>query len=108
LTSSQKKLLDVGQDAAASSARFDEELEIHIEDCHWQYRTAYERFQMHGNPNDRDEALLHLHRMNAAILARSPAAQAARWAEIQQSIDDGVGYFAFRGEQDRVAMEARG
>jgi hypothetical protein len=105
LTASQKKLLDVGQDAAASSARFDEELEIHIEDCHWQYRTAYERFQMHGNPNDRDEALLHLHRMNAAILARSPAAQAARWAEIDRSIDERFDYFGMRGREDRAAME---
>lgn len=48
------------------------EHEIHIEDCHHQYRIAYERHELHGNPHDRDEALLHLHRMNQAILARSP------------------------------------
>lgn len=79
----------------------DDELEIHIEDCHWQYRTAYERFQMHGSPHDRDEALLHLHRMNTAILARSPAARAAIRAEYERSLDDSVGFF---GSPASVAM----
>lgn len=72
----------------------DEELELHIEDCQWQYLTAYERFQMHGNPHDRDEALLHLHRMNEAILARSPAVKAARHAQFEQDLQEQVAYFA--------------
>jgi hypothetical protein len=71
----------------------EEELELHIEDAHYQYRIAYERFELHGNPNDRDEALLHLHRMNAALMARSPAVQAARHAEFEQRISEGVDYF---------------
>lgn len=71
----------------------DAEQEIHIEDAHWQYRTAYERFEMHGCPCDRDEALQHLHRMNAAILARSPAVQAQRHAELEQRITDGCDFF---------------
>ena len=69
------------------------ELESHIEDAHWQYRTAYERFQLHGNPCDRDEALQHLHRMNTAILARSAAVQAARHAEFEDRISQGVDFF---------------
>jgi len=69
------------------------ELELHIEDAQQQYLWAYERFQDHGNHHDRDEALLHLHRMNQAILARSPAVQAARHAAFERTVDEGVGYF---------------
>jgi hypothetical protein len=71
----------------------DHELELHIEDAHHQYRIAYERFELHGCPHDRDEALLHLHRMNEAIVARSPAVLAARHAEFEQRISEGVDYF---------------
>lgn len=71
----------------------DHELELHIEDCHYQYRTAYERFQLWGNPHDRDEALLHLHRMNMAILMRSPAVLAARHAAFERRVSEGVDYF---------------
>lgn len=71
----------------------DDELELHIEDAHYQYRTAYERFELHGCPHDRDEALLHLHRMNAALLARSPEALAARHAAFEQRISQGVDFF---------------
>lgn len=69
------------------------ELETHIADCERLWRAAYQRFQDHGNPHDRDEALLHLHRQNEAILARSPAVQAARHAAFERTVDEGVGYF---------------
>ena len=71
----------------------DVELEIHIEDTQQQYLWAYERFQEHGNPHDRDEALLHLHRMNQAILARSPAVQAARHAQFEREMLERDAYF---------------
>lgn len=74
-------------------ADLDDELEQHIDDSHWLYRTAYERFQLYGNPHDRDEALLHLHRMNKAILARSEAVQAQRHAAFEQRITEGVDFF---------------
>lgn len=63
------------------------ELEAHIRDCEWQWQRAYDRFQAHGCPHDRDEALLHLHRMNRAILARSPAVQAERHAAFERAIN---------------------
>lgn len=72
---------------------FEDELEFHIEDSQWLYLTAYERFQLYGLPHDRDEALLHLHRMNLAILARSPAVQAARHAEFERLVCEQVSYF---------------
>jgi len=71
----------------------DEELEQHIRDCEWQWQRAYARFQAHQCPHDRDEALLHLHRMNVAILARSPAVQAARHAAFERAITEQCAYF---------------
>lgn len=62
------------------------ELEIHIEDCAYLWRMAYERFLQFGSPHDRDEALLHLHRMNEAILARSPEVQEARHAAFERQL----------------------
>lgn len=64
----------------------DQELEIHIEDCAHLWRMAYERFLLYGNPHDRDEALLHLHRMNEALMSRSPAVQAARHAAFERQV----------------------
>lgn len=83
----------------------DDELEIHIEDAEHQYLMAYERFQLHGNPHDRDEALLHLHRMNAAILARSPGLQALRHAAFERALQ--VDFFGAMGERDRAFREDR-
>jgi hypothetical protein len=89
----------VDEAAGAALAKFapaglaDEELEQHIDDLAWSWRVAYDRYQRYGLPADRDEALLLLHIHNQAVLSRSPVAQAARWAEIDRSIDEGVGYF---------------
>lgn len=84
----------------------DQEREIHIEDCAHQWRMAYERFQMHGNPHDRDEALQHLHRMNEAIRGRSAAVQAQRHQEFEQRLADGLDYFAAAGQRDRERLAA--
>jgi hypothetical protein len=83
----------------------DDELEQHIDDLAWGWRTAYARFQEHDIPADRDEALMLLHLHNQAVLSRSPAAQAARWAEIERAIDESSNYFGMRGGEDRAAME---
>ncbi len=71
----------------------DFELEVHIEDSQHLYLMAYERFQMHRNPHDREEAMQHLHRMNTAILARSPAEQARRHAEFERDLTERFAYF---------------
>ena len=71
----------------------DHELEEHIRDCEWQWQRAYARFQAHGCPHDRDEALQHLHRMNQAILARSPAVQAERHAAFERTVTERFAYF---------------
>jgi hypothetical protein len=122
VTALQKKPLDVGQRLAGQSARLDEparaalaqfprgelpdeELEQHIDDLAWSWRTAYDRFQTHGVRADREEALMLLRLHNRAVLARSPAAQAARWAEIEEAIDNGVGFFDARGREARAAMD---
>ena len=95
------------QPSPTQRVSLDDELELHIEDCEHQYLIAYERFRLWGNPHDRDEALLHLHRMNEAILSRSPTVQAARHAEFERRLDEGVDYFSVAGARDRAAMEGR-
>jgi hypothetical protein len=95
----------VGAALHAAPELSDDELEIHIEDCQHLYLMAYERFLAYGCPHDRDDALLHLHRMNVAILSRSPAAQAVRHAAFERRLADGIDYFAARGLADRAAME---
>lgn len=80
----------------------DAELEQHIDDSGWAWRVAYARFQAYGSPADRAEALMLLSLHTLAVLARSPAAQAARWAEIERSLDEGVDYFQVQG---RIARE---
>jgi hypothetical protein len=118
----QKKPVYVGQDAAATCAGLDEdraraaltqfprteisddELEQHIDDLAWSWRTAYARFEEHGIAADRDEALILLQLHNRAVLSRSPAAQAARWAEIERAVDEQCNYFGMRGREDRASM----
>lgn len=64
----------------------DEELEQHAADCTRLMEEAYQRFEQHGNPADREEALLWMTRRDAARKALSPAWKAAREAEIQRRI----------------------
>lgn len=61
--------LDAGR---ALSAR---ELEQHIADCTLLMERAYQRFEQHQNPADRDEAVLWMHRRDAAVLLRPGVAQ---------------------------------
>lgn len=102
---SAASMSDVSDSAISEPALSDLEHEIHIEDCHHQYRVAYERFELHGSPHDRDEALLHLHRMNQALVNRP--GQYERHAAFERRLDEGVDYFANRGAADRVEMERR-
>lgn len=85
----------------------DEEIRQHIADCGVLYQARYARFERLGDPNDREEAILWLHRMQEAQRALSPAGKAAREAEIQRAIDDGLDYFSVRGAADRQRMEGR-
>lgn len=78
----------------------------HIKDCGWHMECAYARFQAHGDPSDRDAALLWLSMQQEAQRSLSPAAKAVREAEIQRAIDDGVGYFAAAGQRDRERLAA--
>lgn len=72
----------------------DDELELHIAHCGQLFQHAYERFQAYGDPAERDAALLWLHHQNEAMLARSPAVQAARHAEFERRlVDEGLDYF---------------
>lgn len=48
----------------------DAELDRHIADLTSLWQRAYSRFQEHGNPHDRDEALRWLHERDQATLAR--------------------------------------
>ena len=69
------------------------ELEQYIGVCEGLWRAAYERFQQHGNPPDREEAVLWLHAQNEAILERSRRVGAARHAEFEQRYSEGNDYF---------------
>lgn len=48
----------------------DAELDRHIADLTTLWQQAYARFQEHGNPHDRDEALRWLHERDQATLDR--------------------------------------
>lgn len=93
--------LDVG--ASLSDA----ELRQHIQDCGRHMLAHYERFETLGDPADREAAQHWLKAQNEAQAALSATAKAARESEIQRAIDAGVGYFAARGEADRLAMLGR-
>ncbi len=93
--------LDVG--AGLSDA----ELIRHVQDCGRHMLAHYERFETLGDPADREAAQHWLKAQNEAQAALSATAKAAREAEIQQAIDDGVGFFAARGAADRMAMQGR-
>jgi hypothetical protein len=90
------------QDWTADRAVTDLEHEIHIEDTEHLYLMAWERWELYRCPHDRDEAVLHLHRMNVAILSRPLAVQMARHAAFERRLDESVDYFAAQG---RAAAE---
>lgn len=92
------------QDLAASRALSDAEIRQHAQDCTQLMEAAYQRFEQHHNPADRDEACLWMHRRDEANRSLSPAWKAAREAQIQRDIAQGQDYFAAAGERDRAAL----
>mgnify|MGYP006921401445 CR=1 FL=1 len=84
----------------------DAELTQHIKDCGKHMLACYERFEAFGDPADRQAAVDWLEAQNEAQAALSAGAKAAREAEIQRAIDEGVGYFAARGAADRERLVA--
>ena len=84
----------------------DTEIRQHIKDCGRHMLAHYERFETLGDPADREAAQHWLKAQNEAQAALSPAAKAAREAEIQRQIDDGVDFFAVAGQLDRERLQA--
>lgn len=72
----------------------DAEHEAHIQGLDQRWQAAYSRHQAHGMPADREDALMWLHMRDKAILARSKAVKAARHAEFERRLDEGVCYFS--------------
>lgn len=93
--------LDVGADLS------DAELIRHVQDCGRHMLAHYERFELLGDPADREAAQHWLKAQNEAQAALSAGAKAAREAEIQRQIDDGVDFFAVAGQRDRMALQGR-
>lgn len=89
------------QDLAAARVVSDAELRQHAADCRLLMEAAYGRFQETSNPADREEACLWMERARLAHQALSPEWKAAREAEIQRGITEGVGYFAEQGTAAR-------
>ncbi len=96
---------EIAQDAAAaglagaylSRTLSDFEHELHCEDTEHLFLMAWERWELYRCPHDRDEAVLHLHRMNVAIQSRPAAVQAARHAEFERRLDEGCDFFGAAG-----------
>ena len=84
----------------------DAEILQHVRDCGKHMLACYERYEAFGDPADREAAQHWLREQNAAQAALSPAAKAAREAEIQRQIDDGLDYFQARGAADRERLVA--
>jgi len=81
-----------------------QELSEHIHDCGWHMECSYASFQAHGNPADRDAAILWMHMRDEAIQAREQAQKDAREAEIMAAIEGGQRcFFDGMGEIDKVA-----
>ena len=83
----------------------DAEILQHVRDCGKHMLACYERYEAFGDPADREAAQHWLREQNAAQAALSPAAKAAREAEIQRQIDDGLDYFQARGAAARQLLE---
>src|SRR5262245_27631761 len=81
----------------AQRAVSDAEIRQHMQDCTWLMERAYARFQAHGNPADREEALMWLDRRGEAGKALSQAAKDAREGQIWADI------FLERAGEDRLA-----
>lgn len=82
----------------------DAEILQHVRDCGRHMLACYERYEAFGDPADRQAAVDWLEAQKQAQEALSPAAKAAREAEIQRQIDDGLDYFQARGAADRERL----
>lgn len=94
-------------DCAPAHQMGDAEILQHVKDCGRHMLACYERYEAFGDPADREAAQHWLREQNAAQAALSPAAKAAREAEIQRQIDNGVDFFAVAGQRDRMALQGR-
>jgi hypothetical protein len=83
----------------------DLEHELHCEDCEHLYLMAWERWELYRCPHDRDDAVLHLHRMNVAILSRPLAVQMARHAAFEQRLDEGCDFFGAAGRAAHADLQ---
>lgn len=92
--------------AAARTTVSDTEIRQHAMDCAHLMEAAYERFQASGDPADREEAVLWMHRRDEAMRSMSPAWKAAREAQIQQVIGQGC-FFVEQGDAARARMQGR-
>lgn len=105
-------LLRVGrflQAVAAARTVSDAEIRQHAMDSAHLMEAAYERFQASGDPADREEAVLWMHRRDEAMRSLSPAWKAAREAQIQQAIGQGTGcYFMDCADAARARIGGRG
>lgn len=95
------------QDMAAARPVSDQDLRQHAADCSALMEQAYARFEEHGIPADREEAVLWMFRRDEAHRSLSPAWRAAREAQIQQAIAQGVGFFVTEGDQDHAGLPER-
>jgi hypothetical protein len=77
----------LGRGAAAAAAATEQRHEERIAHCTQVWMAAYRRFQSSGDPAERAYAVLWAQRQAAAILARSPEAQARRHAEFEDLLD---------------------
>lgn len=96
------------QAMAAARELTDQEIRQHAADCAQLMEQAYSRFEATGNPADREEACLWMHRRDEAMRALSPAWKAAREAQIQQAIAESTGcYFIDSADAARAAISGR-
>jgi hypothetical protein len=84
--------------SCAARALSIEELQQHIADCNTLWQRSYALYQEHGNPSDRDDAVLWLYRRDEARASLPKALQDAREAEIWADI------FMDQGARDRVVL----
>jgi hypothetical protein len=89
---------------SSTSALRDEELERHIADLGRQLEAAYKRFQDHGDPRARQEAIAWLQLQTEAIERRSASVRGA----MERVIDEGVDFFQTEGARQRRMLIARG
>ncbi len=67
-----------------------------IIDCGLKLEQAYARFLAHGNPADRDAALVWMDRQNQAIFARDFLIGGERHAAFEERLAQGCDYFNSR------------